>query len=437
LDRFTEDGLAIRASLKHLMSCLNSVFGWSEASTSSNRSVLQEAFENIAAKIAAGSSTAASTQRAASDALEGAFRYFTNYAESLPSIESAVELIKILANLTTFAPRQSVKKRCEEKIASLSKLFLSREWLGPDRQRIRGPQSLKDLQFLAESYISKSPDDIQATEDLTIHGLGEVITCLMTQEKGASTPATSSTFASIDKGSFPVIFRCVLMSLASLTKVTHSRFNDGQITADELIDEWTLSTRILHQNFSFLKSFDPARIAVPCIRSGHIFLEVFLKQALPLFNKVFHEKNQQIMSLLKTLQQVTRVMNHLCGHSKCYKDGKLMRFVPKMKKTLEGFVCQVRVLMAKNRCSEAMWMGNLKNRDLQGQEILSQSQATTVDDDESRADDAEQEEGLPNLDKVEGGDDDGDDEEDDDEDGDDDDEDDDDDRKTNSLSDVF
>ena len=30
-------------------------------------------------------------------------------------------------------------------------------------------------------------------------------------------------------------------------------------------------------------------------------------------------------------------------------------------------------------------MGNLKNRDLQGQEILSQSQSTSVDDDESRA----------------------------------------------------
>jgi len=219
-DRFTEDGLVIRASLKHLMACLNFVFGWSEASTSNNRSLLQEAFEDIALKIAAGSSTAASTQRAASEALEGAFRYFTNYAESLPSIECAVELIKILTNLTTFAPRQSVKKRFEEKIASLSKGFLSKEWLGPDRQRIKGPQCLKDLQFLAETYISQSPDDIQATEDLTIHGLGEVITCLTSQEKGASATAASATYASIDKSSFPVIYRCVLKSLASLAKVT-------------------------------------------------------------------------------------------------------------------------------------------------------------------------------------------------------------------------
>ena len=133
--------------------------------------------------------------------------------------------------------------------------------------------------------------------------------------------------------------------------------------------------------------------------------------------------------------------------------------------------------MAKNRCSEAMWMGNLKNRDLQGQEILSQSQsqATTVDDDESRAgksiivcfiesllhkgdrietvtnriptltnlldthsfsDVSEQDEELPNLAKDEGADDEGDDDEEEDEDEEDDDEEDSD-AKTNSLSDIF
>ena len=66
--------------------------------------------------------------------------------------------------------------------------------------------------------------------------------------------------------------------------VLSSSFNDhftltDVISVDEVIDEWTLSTRILHQNFSFLRTFDPARIAVACIRHGHAFLEVFLKQA--------------------------------------------------------------------------------------------------------------------------------------------------------------
>lgn len=437
VDRFTDDGLAIRSSFKHLMSCINSVFGWSESSAPDNRSSLQEALENIACKIAAGASTAASTQKAASEALEGTFRYFTNYAESIPSIECAVELIKILKNISGFAPRPSLRKRFEEKISLLCKQFLCKEWLGPDRQKIKGLQRLKDLEFITDNCISQSPDEITVAEELTTQGLGDVVTCLTSMGKADSAPAASKTFASIDKASFPVVFRSVLKSLASLARDTHVRFNEDVISVDEVIDEWTLSTRILHQNFSFLRTFDPARIAVACIRHGHAFLEVFLKQALPLFTKNFHEKSQPIMSLLKTLQQVTRVMNHLCGHSKYEKDRNLLRFVPKLRRTLEAFVCQVKVLMTSNRCSEAMWMGNLKNRNLQGQEILSQS--TTVDEEESRADDTEECEDLPNLDKPKSereGEEDEDNDEDEEEDEDDDDEDDTT-RDANSLSDVF
>lgn len=46
-------------------------------------------------------------------------------------------------------------------------------------------------------------------------------------------------------------------------------------------------------------------------------------------------------------------------------------------------------MLALNECHEAFWMGNLKNRDIQGQEILSQQ--STKDDDE-KSDDGEEEE---------------------------------------------
>lgn len=47
-------------------------------------------------------------------------------------------------------------------------------------------------------------------------------------------------------------------------------------------------------------------------------------------------------------------------------------------------------MLALNECHEAFWMGNLKNRDIQGQEILSQQ--STKDDDEKDDDDAANEE---------------------------------------------
>ena len=58
-----------------------------------------------------------------------------------------------------------------------------------------------------------------------------------------------------------------------------------------------------------------------------------------------------------------------------------------MKKCLETFVFRVKAMLALNKCHEAFWLGNLKNRDIQGEEILSQV-STRENDDE----DAEEEE---------------------------------------------
>ena len=49
-----------------------------------------------------------------------------------------------------------------------------------------------------------------------------------------------------------------------------------------------------------------------------------------------------------------------------------MNHVPYLKKGLESFVFRVKAMLALNGCSDAFWMGNLKNRDLRGEEILSQ-----------------------------------------------------------------
>ncbi|XP_008057843.1 Fanconi anemia group D2 protein-like isoform X2 [Carlito syrichta] len=62
---------------------------------------------------------------------------------------------------------------------------------------------------------------------------------------------------------------------------------------------------------------------------------------------------------------------------------RLTKHVPLLKKTLELLVCRVKAMLTFNNCREAFWLGNLKNRDLQGEEIVSQnSQPSTADESE-------------------------------------------------------
>lgn len=53
---------------------------------------------------------------------------------------------------------------------------------------------------------------------------------------------------------------------------------------------------------------------------------------------------------------------------------------------------RVKAALAANNCSSAFWMGNLKNRDLRGEDILSQSTTITETNEESS------DEELPNDD---------------------------------------
>ncbi|MEQ2259207.1 Fanconi anemia group D2 protein, partial [Xenotaenia resolanae] len=91
---------------------------------------------------------------------------------------------------------------------------------------------------------------------------------------------------------------------------------------------------------------------------------------------------EDVQSLLKTFQLSTRQLHHMCGHSKIHQDTSLTNHVPAVKKSLELFVYRVKAMLTLNNCQEAFWMGNLKNRNLKGEEILSQRSQGSDDDDE-------------------------------------------------------
>ena len=107
------------------------------------------------------------------------------------------------------------------------------------------------------------------------------------------------------------------------------------------------------------------------------------------------------MELIKSLQLATRFLQSVCSHSKISQDVSLANNVPLLQKSLEVLVFRVKAMLAANDCLDAFVLGNLKNRDLQGEEILSQA---SVDDDEDR-EEGEDEEEAEDSDVELGGDD--------------------------------
>lgn len=51
--------------------------------------------------------------------------------------------------------------------------------------------------------------------------------------------------------------------------------------------------------------------------------------------------------------------------------------VPSLRETIAQLVYKVKAALAANKCSSAFWMGNLKNKNIYGEEILSQTTSIT------------------------------------------------------------
>ena len=107
---------------------------------------------------------------------------------------------------------------------------------------------------------------------------------------------------------------------------------------------------------------------------------IMILAGMPLVERLFKKKRLDCVDLIKSLQLATRYLQTVCSHSKISQDVSLSNSVPLLKKSMEVLVFRAKAMLAANDCLDAFVLGNLKNRDLQGDEIL--SQASTEDDDE-------------------------------------------------------
>ena len=82
------------------------------------------------------------------------------------------------------------------------------------------------------------------------------------------------------------------------------------------------------------------------------------------------------------MQASSRQMQYVCSHSKIKKDVALSNHVPLLKRALESFVFRVKEMLALNNAVDVFWLGNLRQRDIQGQEIPSQIMSQSIANEE-------------------------------------------------------
>ncbi|KAG8436234.1 hypothetical protein GDO86_007366 [Hymenochirus boettgeri] len=370
-----------------LLQVFHTLFCWNGFFQHENRKLLKTALG-----IMAGRLKETEAEPALEDLVSQSFSYLKNLHSSVPTCSSALCLTQLLI---VIAAKANVLQYKGE-IASLAKQFLCQSWIQPSGEHEKGIRYHENLQGLLCIYLEHTDDVLKAIEEISGVGVPELI--------NAAKDGTSSTYPTLTRQTFVVFFRILMDKLEKcIRNITSSKNSECLQAQTEQLLHWNLAVRDFHILVNLVKVFDSRPVLGVCLKYGRLFVETFLKLGMPLLDCCFKKHREDVQSLLKTLQLSTRQLHHICGHSKIHQDTGLTNHVPMLKKTLELFVYRVKAMLVLNNCQEAFWLGNLKNRDLQGEEILSQVSKDREAEDEQEsqlpAEEAEEEEEAEESDK--------------------------------------
>ncbi|KAM6300768.1 Fanconi anemia group D2 protein [Aegotheles albertisi] len=343
---------------QQLLLTFRSLFAWNGFSQPENTDLLRSALQVLADRLKPGETEFLPLEELISEN----FHYLLNFQQSVPSFHCAFILTQLLIAIAE-KPMTGWKK---EKMASLAKQFLCQSWVKPSGEREKGSQFNSALHTLLCVYLEHTDNILKAIEEISSVGVPELI--------NSAKDGCSSTYPTLSRQTFPVFFRVMMAQLESSVKsIPAGKPSDSSEVQLEKLLQWNIAVRNFHILINLVKVFDSRPVLSICLKYGRLFVEAFLKLAMPLLDYSFKKHRDDVQSLLKTLQLSTRQLHHMCGHSKIRQDIGLTNHVPLLKKSLEQFVYRVKAMLAFNHCQEAFWVGILKNRDLQGEEILTQA----------------------------------------------------------------
>uniref|UniRef100_A0A8C7G930 FA complementation group D2 n=1 Tax=Oncorhynchus kisutch TaxID=8019 RepID=A0A8C7G930_ONCKI len=328
-----------------LLQVLHTTFSWSGFSQPEHRGLLKKTLGVLADRLKEGGPELTMDQL-----IKHSFEYLLNFHSTVPSLSIALCLSQLLR-------------------------------LMQHGDREKGPKHNETLQTLLSIYLEHTDDVLKAVEEIAGEGIPELL--------NSAKDASSRTWPTLNRLTFLVFYKGMMGVLEKAVRKippgTLLTLCCVQVMSEKLLT-WNLAVRDFHILVNLVKVFDSRPVLNVCLKYGRLFLESFLKLGMPLLDFSFKKHKEDVQSLLKTFQLSTRQLHHMCGHSKIRQDTILTNHVPALKKSLEQFVYRVKAMLTLNHCQEAFWLGNLKNRDLKGEEILSQR---------SQGSDEEEEAGSP------------------------------------------
>lgn len=354
---FTDDSQRIMDCMNLIFKSMNQIISWKNFSLNENVSFFKKILHIFSSRLDA---TAA---QSLSEMIGLAVNYFNLFTNALPSLVCAGNLMQLLTSFLYFSDDMESKNS----VSTIALNFLKKSWPEVNSKYPKTAIVNENVKILLDAYLTSSKVVLKSLEYLAAEAIPQMI-----DEEG------EKVFSTLTKSSLICYYKMMFHKLSDYMKVYFSK----KVNDSERLLEWSIAFKIFQVLTNLLKTFGSRSYISICLKCSREFMATFLKHGMPFMDKMFISNKEDIICLMKTLQVSTRYLQHVCSHSKVVKDVALISHVPFLKKNLEIFVFRVKMMLAVHKCEEAFWLGNLKNRDIKGAEILSQSQEDSEDDSE-------------------------------------------------------
>ncbi|CAG8441668.1 4041_t:CDS:10 [Acaulospora colombiana] len=352
--------------LELILEIIHRLISWPELKSPDNKEILIIVMKQLGSMVQPSPSSESTLgsldilQRAASNT----FKYFQDFVPRLPTVNLAILFHKILIKVTELSPDS---RKLAEMSGDIARGFVSRQW-----------NDVKKLN--SESVIYLVQKDVRHSSN-PMERIASYATSIFSPNEAHEDDPTEL-YPLLNNETLPYFYKALFMELVEVLR----NFQPGNFEHNADIMSHITSTVVCFQNFVlFIKIKHKRAILSVALKYGRSFIDMFLKKMLPLMDKNFSTYREEIISIIGTFQKSTRRLQALCNHVKVHKESQLAAMVPLVKRSLEIVIFQVKAMIQNNGCPpETFFLGELKHRDIEGQEITSyQNDEQNLEKDES------------------------------------------------------
>ncbi|XP_012062427.1 PREDICTED: Fanconi anemia group D2 protein [Atta cephalotes] len=357
-----DDNYNFRKGAKLLLHLLTSIFNWKGFSSVTYNTLLREGLRSLAKQV----NEENTSLRSCKELVAESYKYF----ESLTDIATEIALATALVNMC-----QSLMKHSEtyiqehkSKHAKLAHGFLCLEW--PEDKHTGSQYRLFVIQLL-NNWIDNEPSPLDTVTSVLEWLPDEVSNFENIQSSLTRIP-------SVKRNIFNLLYKKLFDGLIKGINISLLAVNSDP----KRIKIWHNITLNVQKLVQICKTLKTNTIIQLFLRYMPMLIKQFLNIGIPIFEYNLKYQTDDVTSILKMMQSGTRYLHAICCDCTEKRNLLLFKYVPTAKSTLEKLVYSVKGMLVLNDSAAAFWMGNLVNKNLDGQEIFSQtsSEETTLPD---------------------------------------------------------